>query len=57
MNLDVDALRCAACTGSAAAEKRSNVAQILASGVSMPDALRAADRWPSAGTWPPTSGR
>jgi pyruvate dehydrogenase E1 component len=43
-----------------AAEKRSNVAQILASGVSMPDALRAADmlaeRWDvAADVWSVTS--
>ena len=43
-----------------ASEKRSNVAQILASGVSMPDALRAADmlaeRWDvAADVWSVTS--
>ena len=59
-NLDVEALLRGMYRFRAAPEKRSSVAQILASGVSMPDALRAADmlaeRWDvAADVWSVTS--
>ncbi len=59
-NLDVEGLLRGMYRFRAAAEKRNNVAQILASGVSMPDALRAADmlaqRWDvAADVWSVTS--
>ena len=59
-NLDVDNLLRGMYRFRAAPEKRTNVAQILASGVSMPDALRAADllaeRWDvAADVWSVTS--
>jgi len=59
-NLDVDALLRGIYRFRAASEKRTSVAQILASGVSMPDALRAADllaeRWDvAADVWSVTS--
>ena len=59
-NLDVDGLLRGIYRFRAAAETRSNTAQILASGVSMPDALRAADmlaeRWDvAADVWSVTS--
>ena len=59
-NLDVEHLLRGMYRFRAAAEKRSNVAQILASGVAMPDALRAADmlaeRWDvAADVWSVTS--
>ena len=59
-DLDVDGLLRGIYRFRAAGEKRSNVAQILASGVSMPDALRASDllaqRWDvAADVWSVTS--
>ena len=59
-NLDVEGLLRGIYRYRAAAEKRSNVAQILASGVAMPEALRAADmlaqRWDvAADVWSVTS--
>ena len=59
-NLDVEALLRGMYRFRPAGEKRSSVAQILASGVSMPDALRAADmlaqRWDvAADVWSVTS--
>ncbi len=59
-NLDVDGLLRGIYRFRTAAEPRSNTAQILASGVSMPDALRAADllaqRWDvAADVWSVTS--
>ena len=59
-NLDVDQLLKGMYRFRPAPEKRSNVAQILASGVAMPDALRAADmlaaRWDvAADVWSVTS--
>ena len=59
-NLDVEALLRGMYRYRAAGEKRSNTAQILASGVAMPDALRAAEmlaqRWDvAADVWSVTS--
>jgi len=59
-NLDVEHLLRGMYRFRAAAEKRTSVAQILASGVAMPDALRAADllaqRWDvAADVWSVTS--
>ena len=59
-NLDVDALLRGIYRFRAATEKRTSVAQILTSGVSMPEALRAADllaeRWDvAADVWSVTS--
>ncbi|MBU3706757.1 MAG: pyruvate dehydrogenase (acetyl-transferring), homodimeric type, partial [Mycobacterium sp.] len=59
-NLDVDGLLRGIYRYRAATEKRTNTAQILASGVSMPEALRAADmlaqRWDvAADVWSVTS--
>ncbi len=59
-DLDVEGLLRGIYRFRAAGEKRTNVAQILASGVSMPDALRAADllaeRWDvAADVWSVTS--
>ncbi len=59
-NLDIEALLRGMYRFRAAPEKRSSVAQILASGVSMPDALRAAnmlaERWDvAADVWSVTS--
>jgi pyruvate dehydrogenase E1 component len=59
-NLDVEQLLRGMYRFRAASEKRSSTAQILASGVSMPDALRAADmlaqRWDvAADVWSVTS--
>ncbi len=59
-NLDVDGLLRGIYRYRAAAEKRTNTAQILASGVSMPEALRAAEmlaeRWDvAADVWSVTS--
>ena len=48
---------CAASTATGRAGEAHHLAQILASGVAMPEALRAPSCWPTNGTSPPTCGR